>query len=143
MERASGASGPPSRLPTVLQVAACLLAAAGSAAALLLPVMTQETVSNSPGTTPEHTVEQLTLLQTHPPTVLIPLAVPLLLTLVPLLMPRRAAWPAAVVCTILLFGFIVLAIASVGSFYLPALAAALTAVVLPRTTRLPHNRNAV
>jgi len=120
-----------------------LLAAAGSAAALLLPVMTQETVSGSPGTAPEHTVEQLTLLQTHPPTVLIPLAVPLLLTLVPLLMPRRAAWPAAVVCTILLCGFIVLAIASVGSFYLPALAAALTAVVLPRTTRLPHNRNAV
>lgn len=142
MEQAPDSGGPPSRLPTVLQVAAFLMAAAASISAALLPVMAEETVSSSPGTTPEHTVEQLTLLQTHPPTVLLPLAVPLLLTLLPLLVPRRAAWWTAVGCTILLLGFIVLAIASVGWFYLPALAAALAAVVLQRATRLPHHRDA-
>ena len=90
MEQAPNSGGPPSRLPIVLQVAAFLLAAAASISAALLPVMAEETVSSSPGTTPEHTVEQLTLLQTHPPTVLIPLAVPPLLTMLPLLVPRRA-----------------------------------------------------
>jgi hypothetical protein len=136
MGRAPGTSGSASRVPTVLQVAACLLALAASAAALLLPTVEQETVSSSPGTEPERTIESLTLLQTHPATILIPLAVPLVLTLVPLLVTRRAAWSAGIICSALLFGFIALAMASVGLFYLPALGAAVAAVVL-RTTGRP------
>jgi hypothetical protein len=139
MERAPGTSGPPSRLPAVLQAAACLLALAGSAAALLLPTVVQETVSSSPGAVPERTVESLTLPQTHPPTILIPLAVPLVLTLVPLLVPGRAAWLAGMICSALLCGFIALAMASVGWLYLPALGTAVAAVVLRSTARPVRN----
>lgn len=126
----------------MLQVAACLLALAAGAAALLLPTIVQETVSSSPGAEPERTTESLTLLQTHPPTILIPLAVPPILTLVPLLVPRRAAWLAGIICSALLFGFTALAMASVGWFYLPALGAAVAAVVLRKTTRPARNPKA-
>lgn len=142
MEQVPGASGSPSRVPTVLQVAACLLAMAASAAAVLLPTVVQETVSSSPGATPERSIESLTLLQTHPRDILIPLAVPLVLTLVPLLVPRRAAWLAGIICSAVLLGFIVLASATVGWFYLPAFGMAVAAVVLRSAARPGRNQNA-
>jgi uncharacterized membrane protein YdbT with pleckstrin-like domain len=142
MVQAPGTHGSRSKLPAVLQIAACILAAAASVSALLLPVMAQETVTNSPGTEPQRTVESLTLLQTHPSSILVPLAVPLILTLVPLLVPRRTAWVAAIVCTVLLFAFTALGMATIGWLYLPALVAATASAVLHRTTRPPHNRHA-
>ncbi|MGM0928758.1 MAG: hypothetical protein ACQEXN_03485 [Actinomycetota bacterium] len=126
----------------MLQTAACLLALAASAAALLLPTVVQEMVSSSPGDEPVRITESLALLQTHPPTILIPLAVPLVLTLVPLLVPRRMAWLAGIICSTLLLGFIALAMAGVGWFYLPAFGMAVAAVVLRNTARPAGNPNA-
>ncbi|MEV7646639.1 hypothetical protein [Arthrobacter sp. NPDC089319] len=142
MEEGPGTSGSGSRVPTVVQAAACLLALAASAAALFLPTVVQETVSGSPGAEPERSIETLTLLQASPGTILIPLAVPPLLTLLPLLVPRRAAWLAGIICCALLFGFIALATATVGWFYLPALAAAVVAVFLRNAARAARNPKA-
>ncbi|MDR6415532.1 hypothetical protein [Pseudarthrobacter sulfonivorans] len=58
-----------------------------------------------------------------------PLLIPVALTALPLLIRGRALIPVSVATTVTLVVFVVIASASIGWFYLPALAAAVAAAV--------------
>lgn len=60
---------------------------------------------------------------------------PILLTAIPLLARGRAGRPIAIACTALLAVFTVIATASIGWFFVPALLAAFVAIFLPEGRR--------
>lgn len=59
----------------------------------------------------------------------VPLLIPVALTALPLLARGRARTPVSVATTVVLIVFVVIGSASIGWFYIPALAAAVAAVV--------------
>jgi hypothetical protein len=118
------------------QWAAFTLAAVASVVLLLAPTATQESVSASASSTGSAastatsvTTEHLTLLQSQGRGVLLVLAAPLLLTVLPLLLPGHYARIAALGCLVLLGLFVLAGALSVGAFYLPALLVAAVVVV--------------
>jgi hypothetical protein len=76
-----------------------------------------------------------TLLETEGPSILVPLLVPAALTGLPLLLKAPARKYACIVTTAALATFILIASASIGWFYIPALAAALAALLVPSRSR--------
>lgn len=120
----------------VAQGVAFILATAATLALLLSPTVMTATTGSEAG----QTLEGRTLLQAQSATVLVPLAIPLILTVIPLLWPARAWRAVSLICIILLAGFVVIGSASVGWFYIPALIAGLIALFhrpKPRQTAGP------
>jgi hypothetical protein len=105
-----------------------LLAVVAAVALLVIPTAREETVSSSPTGGTVRSGRSMTLLQSQGPHVLIPLAIPVVLAGIPLAFgwkrPRRLALTAA---GLLLLIFVVLSLASIGVFYLPAAVAMLAA----------------
>ena len=122
----------------VLQGVAFALAIAATLAALLLPLYTSETSSGGSGSPDSPVVtEQLTLLAVNGPGIFVPLLIPVLLTGLPLLI-RGTAWRGlSIAATVLLAAFVVLALASIGGFYLPALLASAGALMVRPKERPP------
>lgn len=112
-------------VPRVAQIAAFVFVIAATLAAILLPSSVRMNITNAGS--PK--IETPTLLEIHPPTVLIPLAIPLILTLIPLLVREKRWRIVSIVCVVLLAVFTVIASASVGWYYMPALLAGLVAVL--------------
>lgn len=112
-------------VPRVAQIAAFVFVIAATLAAILLPSSVRMNITNAGS--PK--IETPTLLEIHPPTVLIPLVIPLVLTLIPLLVREKGWRIVSIVCVVLLAVFTVIASASVGWFYIPALLAGLVAVL--------------
>lgn len=80
-----------------------------------------------------------TLLETEGPSILVPLLIPAALTGLPLLLKAPARKYAAIATTVALATFIVISSASIGWFFIPALAAALAALLVPsRSRRAPR-----
>ena len=105
------------------QLVALVLSVAASLLLLVLPVYESSTTSSS-GAEVSGTS---TLLETQGPAVLVTLAVPILLTGVPLLVQGRARGAVSLVCTLLLGIGALLALLSIGVFYLPALVCSIAA----------------
>lgn len=118
----------PSGAKRVLQWIALGLAVAASAFLTFLPVYSGVT-SDSNGTSTE---ARATLVQVNGPSVLILLAVPVVISLVPLLAHGRA-WPLlSIVAAILLGIAVLLGILSIGVFFVPALIVEIIAACLPK-----------
>jgi hypothetical protein len=109
----------------VRQVPAVSLAIIASVVLLLVPMYTQvKLTSGEPGQ-----VSHPTLLETVGPSIFVPLLIPVALTALPLLIRGRARTPVLVATTVALVVFVVFSSASIGWFYIPALAAAVAGVV--------------
>jgi Kef-type K+ transport system membrane component KefB len=106
----------------VRQVLAVSLALIASVVLLLVPMYTQVKLTSGG---PEQ-VSHSTLLETVGWSIVMPLLIPVAL---PLLLRGRARTPVSVGTTVALVVFVVIGSASVGWFYIPALAAAVAAVV--------------
>jgi len=109
----------------VRQVLAVSLAIVASLVLLLIPMYTQVKLASGG---PEQ-VSHPTLLQTVGPSIFVPLLIPVALTALPLLIRGRARTPVSVATTFALVVFVVIGSASIGWFHVPALAAAVAAVV--------------
>lgn len=123
----------------VRQVLAFALAIVASVVLLLVPFYTQVKVTSGG---PEQ-VTHPTLLEINGPSIFVPLLIPVVLTGLPLLIRGRARTPVSVVATVGLAIFVVIGSASIGWFYIPALTAAVAAVVssLDRQPRLQVRPN--
>ncbi len=116
-------------LAVVLSLAAALVAL------FVLRGSSVTMMTSSDGPT-ETVVSSPTLLEAQGASVLIPLLVPVLLTLVPVLIPSGTVWRIASIVSAALLGiFVVLGALSVGWLYVPALLAAIVAAVLAATTQ--------
>jgi hypothetical protein len=109
----------------VRQVLAVSLAVVASLVLLVVPMYTQVNVTSGG---PEQ-VSHPTLLETVGPSIFVPLLIPVALTALPLLIRGRVRTPVSVATTVALVVFVVIGSASIGWFYVPALAAAVAAVV--------------
>jgi hypothetical protein len=98
---------------------------AASLVLLIVPMYTQVKVTSGG---PEQ-VSHPTLLETNGPSVLVSLLIPVVLTALPLLIGGRARTPVSVAATVALVIFVIIGSASIGWFYIPALTAAVAAVV--------------
>lgn len=125
MPMTTPAPRPTRRRSDVWQIAALVLAVIASLLLLVVPAFGGTSVTeSSDGTQVERTV---TLLESEGSGVLLPLGIPVLLMLLPLY-PRGGArrW-ISLVCTILFGAFSLLALLSIGVFYLPALVCSIAA----------------
>lgn len=111
------------------QLAAVGLTLLGGLLLLVLPVYSSTTASSD---SPEATTTR-TLIEEEGSGVLLLLAVPVLLTLLPLYPNGRARRWVGLVCTVLLAVGSLLALASIGLFYLPALVCAIAATTAAMT----------
>jgi hypothetical protein len=109
----------------VRQVLALSLAIVASLVLLFVPMYTQAKVTSGG---PEQ-VSHPTLLETNGPSVFVALLIPVALTALPLLIRGRARTPVSVATAVALIVFVVIGSGSIGWFYVPALAAAVAAVV--------------
>lgn len=113
------------RRSDLLQIAALVLSVLAALLLLVVPAFGGTSVTvDSDGTQAERTV---TLLESEGPGILIPLAIPVLLTFVPLYPLGDARRWVRLACTLLLGAFTLLAILSIGVFYLPALVCSIAA----------------
>lgn len=106
-------------------VVAFVLALAASVLLLFLPLYATMTTTSTGATTQG----RASLWAENGPWILIPLAVPVLLTAVIALARGRGGLVVSILCTFVLAAFTVLALASIGMFYLPALIVAAVAVL--------------
>lgn len=109
----------------VRQVLALSLAIMASLVLLLVPMYTQVKLTSGG---PEQ-VSHPTLVETVGPSIFVPLLIPVALTALPLLTRGRTRTPVSVATTVVLVVFVVIGSASIGWFYVPAMAAAVAAVV--------------
>ena len=101
---------------------------AATLAAVLLPAGVSELRSSSG----EHIIETPTLLQKYSPLILIPLLIPIALAIVPLVFSGKTWRASSILCTAALGVFAIIASATLGWYYLPALIVAIIAVCLPQ-----------
>ena len=73
-------------------------------------------------------ITHYTLLQSEGRSILLLLAVPIILTVIPLLISLRQRRTATLICTSLLSVGVVLAVMSIGVFFVPAVVCALVAI---------------
>lgn len=109
----------------VRQVLALSLAIMASLVLLLVPMYTQVKLTSGG----HEQVSHPTLVETVGPSILVPLLIPVALTALPLLTRGRTRTPVSVATTVALVVFVVIGSASIGWFYVPAMAAAVAAVV--------------
>ncbi|CAN7187018.1 hypothetical protein LJR078_000489 [Arthrobacter sp. LjRoot78] len=112
---------------SVRQIVAFSLTIAASLVLLLVPVYSTAIISNDG---PDQ-VTASTLLEIVGPYVFVLLLIPVALTGLPLLVRGPARMPASVATTVALTIFTMLASATIGWFYVPALAAALASLMTP------------
>jgi hypothetical protein len=117
----------------VRQIIAFSLTVAAALVVLLVPLYSGVQVTNDG---PEQ-VTASTLLEIAGPRVFVPVLIPVALTGLPLLLRGRAQQYASVGTTIALAIFTLIAFATIGWFYVPALAAALTSALA--SSRKPLN----
>lgn len=105
------------------RIAAFAWATAASSLFLLGPVYTNERVRIGVGPSPSigSAWNRTSALEVNGPDALVPLLLPVLLTLIPILIRGRAQRPSAHGAIFLLTLFCLLSAASVGVFYLPSL----------------------
>lgn len=115
----------------VRQTFAVLLTIITSLVLLLVPLNTEVSLTNGG---PEQ-VSHSTLLETVGISIFVPLLIPVALTALPLLLRGRARTYVSVSTTVALAAFIVIGSASIGCFYVPALIAAVAALVAPTRSR--------
>lgn len=115
----------------VRQALAVSLATVASLVLLLVPMDTQVKIMSGGPVQVSHP----TLLETNGPSIFVPLLIPVALTALPLLIRGRARTPVSVATTVALVVFVVIASASIGWFYIPALAAAVAAVITSMGSR--------
>ena len=115
------------------QAGAIALAGVASVALCVVPTVSTSSSSSVPGGPDVVTESSRSLLAQQGPSLLLVLAVPLLLTLLPVLLGARARVPSAVVLAVL----VVLTGFSVGLWFLPALLLAAVAALAPDTARSP------
>jgi hypothetical protein len=118
---------------SVRQIIAFSLTVAASLVLLLVPVYSTVKLTNDG---PDQ-VTASTLLEIVGPYIFVPLLIPVALTGLPLLLKGPAQLYASVATTIALAIFTLIASATIGWFYVPALAAALASVLAP--SRKPWN----
>jgi len=121
---------------TVLQVVAVAASVVAAVAVLLLPTVTRVT-SDAQGLS---RTETISLVQVDGTAIVIILLVPVTLTLAPLLVPATQRQPVRVVSTVLLAVFVALGALSIGAFFVPALALAVVAMLLPPWRAAPARR---
>ncbi|MDQ1595961.1 MAG: hypothetical protein QOH40_2517 [Arthrobacter pascens] len=119
----------------VRQIIAFSLTVAAAMMVLLVPLYSGVKVTNDG---PEH-VTTSTLLDIVGLPILVPLLIPVALTGLPLLLRERPQKYASVATTVALAIFALLASATIGWFYVPALAAALASVLA--SSRQPLNNS--
>ena len=123
------------RLPRVkrlLQWLTLVLTVAASMLLAFLPVYSGAT-SDSNGTSTETSA---TLVQENGPSVLVVLAIPILISLLPLFARGRAWQPLSITAAILLGFAVFLGILTIGIFFVPAMVVEIAAASLPtRATR--------
>ena len=115
----------------VRQIIAVSLTVVTSLVLLLVPAYTEVKLTTGG-------IEQtryLTLLEVVGPSVFVPLLIPVALTALPLLLRGRARTQVSVATAVALALFIVIGSASIGWFYVPALTAAVAALVAPAGSR--------
>ena len=115
------------------QAGAIALAGVASVALCVVPTVSTSSSSSVPGGPDVVTESSRSLLAQQGPSLLLVLAVPLLLALLPVLLGARARVPSAVVLAVL----VVLTGFSVGLWFLPALLLAAVAALAPDTARSP------
>lgn len=111
----------------VLAVAAALLLA-------IAPTGSSESVTTDSTGTVTESVSHTTLVQSQGPGVLIVLAIPVVLTLAPLLVPPRLRRTVGLVCAVLLAALVILGALTIGIWFMPALIATLVASLGRRPT---------
>lgn len=109
----------------VRQVLALSLAIVASLVLFLVPMYTQIKLTSGGQDQASHP----TLVETVGPSIFVPLLIPVALTALPLLIRGRTRTPVSVATTVALVVFVVIGSASIGWFYVPAMAAAVAAVV--------------
>ena len=115
----------------VAQLIAFALATMAAIAVLFVPSYTTA-ISDSDG---NETIRSSTVWEVNGPTFLLVMAIPIAITILPLLV-RGPSWPAVSVIAAVLIGlFAVIGSLSIGFYFIPAVAAELVAVFLP--SRLP------
>ncbi|MEV7133163.1 hypothetical protein AB0N24_09780 [Arthrobacter sp. NPDC093128] len=123
---------------SIRQTIAFSLTIAVALVALLVPVYVNVKLTNDG---PEQ-VTTSTLFETGGPSVFVPLLIPVALTGLPLLLTGRAQRYASVATTVALAIFTIIASATIGWFYVPALAAAVASVVArPESRSDPGGKN--
>lgn len=123
----------------VAQYMAAAFAVAAVLAAALLPVYT----SVASGSAGQVDASSANLVQVNGLSVLLVLAVPLAMVILPLPATGRAWQPLSIVSTILLTTFAAISAASIGLYFLPAVLAAIAAAVLPGRSRRLASRKGV
>lgn len=114
----------------VAQVLALGFAVAAAATILVIPsYMVITTDSAGRDIASMHTV-----LEVGGPWFLAVLAIPIVITIVPLLVRGRAWQPVSIVATVLLGVFTLVALLTIGMYFLPALVASVVGAVLPSGT---------
>ena len=109
----------------VRQLLAVSLGIVASVVLLQVPVyIRMKVTSGGPGE-----ISHSTMLETNGPSVFVALLIPVALTALPLLLRGRARTSVSVATTVALVVFVVIGSGSIGWFYVPALAAAVAAVV--------------
>jgi len=107
------------------QSAAVVCAIAAAVALLVVPTGSGQGVSVDGSGSRTSDITHYTLPQSEGRTILLPLAVPIILTVIPLLISLRQRRTATLICTSLLSVGVVLAVMSIGVFFVPAVVCAL------------------
>ena len=119
---------------SVRQILAFSLSIAASLVLLLVPVYSTATISKDG---PDQ-VTASTLLEVVGSSIVVPLLIPVALTGMPLLVRGPARMHASIAATVALAVFTLLASATIGWLYVPALAAALASAVAPARKPWPQ-----
>jgi hypothetical protein len=123
----SAENGRPSpRTPMQTPIAnliASVLALAAAIALIATPLFEVSSESDTAVGTSTRSTQSITLIEQEGQRILVILAIPVLLTLVPVLASLRHRRAVTIICTSLLAAGVVLALFSVGVFFLPALIA--------------------
>lgn len=119
------------------QSAAVVCAIAAAVALLVVPTGSGQSVSvdRSGGRTSD--ITHHTLLQSEGRSILLVLAVPIILTVIPLITSRRQRRTATLISTSLLSVGVVLALMSIGVFFVPAVVCALVAIARGERRAVP------
>lgn len=117
------------RIATRVASVSCALALAAVIFLLAFPAYSGARETVYANGAHSHVTNRATMVQVNGDWVLLPMLFPVLVAAVPLLLRTQ---PARIICTIVLFGFVIIAGFSIGLFYLPAaLAMVVAACVAP------------
>lgn len=129
------------RRDLIWHLVAFALAVLAAVGLLVLPTVATSSASVEAGGTVSRTEGSATLLETEGASALVLVAVPVALTLIPLLVSdRRRRW-TTIVCTVLLAVGVLLALMSIGVAFVPALAALIVACLRSPAARRQRVRS--